>query len=110
MTYPKGVEAQIYDWELLKSNIKYVVICEGELDRLLLLSEGIPAVTSTHGVNTFKKSWLDELKRVGKIVVCFDNDSAGKAVCQSMSLMKSQLNDGRAPSEYPPETGNNWIR
>ena len=38
ITYPKGAEAQLYDWEnLTKPNIR-TVVCEGELDRLLLHS------------------------------------------------------------------------
>lgn len=79
ITYPKGSIAQIYDWEILKKNTELIVICEGELDRLLLISKGLSAITSTHGVNTFKKEWVEELKAIKKIAVCFDNDQAGKS-------------------------------
>ena len=72
-TYPKGNKAQIYGWEILKKNPKYIVICEGELDRLLLLSKKLNAITSTHGANTFKREWIDKLHEIEKIVVCFDN-------------------------------------
>jgi len=57
MTYPSGIEAQLYDWEILKSNPDKLIICEGELDRLLLISKGIPAITGTHGAGTFKDEW-----------------------------------------------------
>ncbi|NQT29592.1 MAG: toprim domain-containing protein [Candidatus Saganbacteria bacterium] len=77
-TYPKGIETQLYDWEILQNNDKLIVICEGELDRLLLISKGIPAITSTHGAMTFKKEWLDLLGKGKKIYICFDNDEAGK--------------------------------
>ncbi|MHB8276496.1 MAG: toprim domain-containing protein [Candidatus Humimicrobiaceae bacterium] len=78
MTYPRGAVAQIYDWETLKNNSKYIVICEGELDRLLLISKGIPAITSTHGVMAFKEYWAKEFSNIESIYVCFDNDMAGK--------------------------------
>lgn len=83
MTYPKTtesqkIESQIYDWQALKSPLEKIVICEGELDRLLLTSKGIPAITSTHGAGTFKNEWLDALKGIKQVYVCFDNDDAGK--------------------------------
>lgn len=78
VTYPRGIKAQIYDWEMLQKPLERVVICEGELDRLLLVSRGITAITSTHGAGTFKDEWLDALKEVKQIYICFDNDDAGK--------------------------------
>jgi len=42
MTYPKGIEAQIYGWDTLASNPEKIIICEGEMDRLALLSQNIP--------------------------------------------------------------------
>ncbi|MFA4942072.1 MAG: hypothetical protein WC564_00320, partial [Patescibacteria group bacterium] len=59
ITYPKGIEAQIYGWEMITNDNDLLVICEGELDRLLLLSKGIPAITSTHGAMTFKEEWRE---------------------------------------------------
>jgi len=64
ITYPKGVEAQIYGWETLAGNTERILICEGEMDRLALLSKGIPAITSTHGAMTFKKEWSEMI--IGK--------------------------------------------
>lgn len=78
-TYPKGVEAQIYDWEKLAAPEEKLIICEGELDRLALESISIPAITSTHGAMTFKQEWIEEFKdKNTKIYVCYDNDDAGK--------------------------------
>ena len=76
ITYPKGVEAQLYGWETLIN--KKIIICEGEMDRLLLLSKGIPAITSTHGAMTFKEEWVKEIGKNKEIYVCFDNDETGK--------------------------------
>lgn len=93
MTYPEGIKSQIYDWEILKTPLEKIVICEGEFDRLLLISKGIMAITSTHGVGTFKDEWLDALKAVKQVYVCFDNDDAGKKGAEK--LMQKLLNIGR---------------
>jgi len=77
MTYPGGVEAQIYDWQTLENVTDKIVVCEGELDRLLLMSKGIAAVTSTHGAGTFKKGWVECVQKWPKVYVGFDNDEAG---------------------------------
>lgn len=55
ITYPKGAKAQIYDWKTLNNAGERIVISEGELDKLLLQSKGINAITSTHGALTFKE-------------------------------------------------------
>ena len=58
----------LHEWDML-SNIdtdKQLVISEGEMDRLLLLSKGVPAITSTHGAMTFKEGGLRNLEKGGK--------------------------------------------
>jgi hypothetical protein len=78
MTYPeKAGGAQIYDWEMLQKTTDRIIICEGELDRLALLSRDIPAVTSTHGATTFKQEWAEKFKNCKKIYICYDNDEPG---------------------------------
>lgn len=87
ITYPKGAEAQLYDWETLtKLNIP-LVICEGEMDRLLLLSKGISAVTSTHGAMTFKDDWIKKVDKGRHIYICFDNDEAGRKGSERVAKM-----------------------
>lgn len=74
--YDKGGQQALYGIHNLKDAVE-VIICEGELDALLLQSNGFCAVTSTGGSQSFKKEWCDEL--LGRtIYVCFDNDLAGK--------------------------------
>lgn len=77
-TYPDGVNAQVYDWEILKENPEFMVICEGEFDRLVLISKGVSAITFTHGAGVFKEEWIEQLKNIKNIYVCYDNDEAGK--------------------------------
>lgn len=76
VTYPKG-QAQLYDWDALKNTNSPLVICEGELDRLLLVGKGVNAITSTHGAGTFKQEWTERLTSFEKIYICFDRDEAG---------------------------------
>jgi DNA primase len=88
ITFPKGeAEAQLYDWEMLANVSSSLIICEGELDRLLLMSKGVSAVTSTHGAGTFKKEWVEKISKDKKIYVCFDNDEAGKKGSERVAKM-----------------------
>lgn len=87
ITYPKGAEAQLYDWEMLTKDNLSLVICEGEMDRLLLLSKGVPAITSTHGAMTFKDEWVEKVGKGRKIYICFDNDEAGKKGSERVAKM-----------------------
>lgn len=87
ITYPKGIEAQIYGWDTLANDTERIVICEGELDRLALLSKNIPAVTSTHGAMTFKQEWCEKIRKSNKVFICFDNDEAGKKGAERTAKM-----------------------
>tara|TARA_Y100000310_G_scaffold287114_1_gene311806 strand:- start:2260 stop:4242 length:1983 start_codon:yes stop_codon:yes gene_type:complete len=79
--HPAGREASLYPLRVLDSTPlreeKRLVICEGELDCLLLLDNGIPAVTGSAGATTFQEEWLDDIPMEMEIVLCFDNDDAG---------------------------------
>jgi len=87
MTYPKGVQAQIYDWQTLQNVTGRIVISEGELDRLLLMSKGKAAITSTHGAMTFKEEWVKDVQKWPKIYVCYDNGEAGEKGAKRVAAM-----------------------
>lgn len=76
-TYSKpGSTAQLYCGHLIKDKDK-VVLTEGELDALVLWSQGIPAVSTTSGaISNYKKDWVELLKDK-EITICYDNDEAG---------------------------------
>lgn len=78
ITWPNGIEAQIYDWESLLTASGKVLICEGEMDALLMKSEGIQAISGTHGAGTVKDQWLEYFKPELEYFICYDNDNAGK--------------------------------
>lgn len=88
ITYPKtGAEAQLYDWEMLENVNGSLMVCEGELDRLALISKGVIAVTSTHGAMTFKEHWAERIQKCGKVYVCFDLDDAGRKGSERVAKM-----------------------
>lgn len=58
-------------------NEDLIVITEGELDALVLESNGISAVSSTGGASSFQKHWKDLFKDKTNIIICLDADEAG---------------------------------
>ncbi|QQR77471.1 MAG: toprim domain-containing protein [Candidatus Moraniibacteriota bacterium] len=105
ITYPKGVSAQLYDWEnLSKPGIDRLVLCEGEMDRLLLESKGIAAVTSTHGAGTFKEEWAEHFSQFSNVFVCYDNDTAGKKGAERAAGLIAELNAPETHIIHLPET------
>jgi len=59
---------------------RYVVVCEGELDTLILWQEGIPAVSSTNGAGGMVSIWekVSSRFRCSRIIIAFDQDEAGR--------------------------------
>src|SRR6266542_3839743 len=78
IAWPKG-HLELYGRENLNDKPTQTIICEGELDRLVLEANGFKAVTSTAGAKTFKKEWAKEFENIPDVYVCFDNDEAGKS-------------------------------
>ena len=75
-TYPSG-KAMLYPMPYLL-NATRIFLCEGEPDVLVMLSHGLIALSSTHGVNTFPEEWLSEFPKDIEIIVAFDLDDAGR--------------------------------
>ena len=74
-----GANAQLYGVENLNIPLTSIVICEGELDCLVLEGRGIPSVTSTAGAGTFKEEWVQYFKGIHEVYICLDNDEAGRS-------------------------------
>ena len=89
-TYDFGATVKLFNIEIL-SKIKKVIICEGELDVLLLKSKGFEAVTSTGGATSFQKDWIPFFNDLD-IYICLDNDKAGRLgtikICQIIPQAK----------------------
>jgi len=84
-TWPSGIKAQIYDWDSLRFAKDKLIICEGEMDSLLLKSKGIPCITNTHGASTAKEEWAEHFKKEIEYFICYDNDEAGKTGTMKMA-------------------------
>lgn len=54
-----------------------VIICEGELDAIVLCQIGFLAVSGTAGASTWKKEWTPFF-RDKHVVICYDSDNAGR--------------------------------
>jgi DNA primase len=55
-----------------------VVICEGEIDAMLLEQHGYRAVTTTGGAGTWKDEWAKFFAHIKKVTIVYDNDKAGQ--------------------------------
>jgi DNA primase len=73
-----GSYAELYGWEVLASEPKQVIICEGEFDRMVLEEKGFLAVTSTGGAGTFRSEWAKAFESIPNVYLCYDNDEAGR--------------------------------
>jgi DNA primase len=62
-----------------------VYLCEGAIDTLTLLGHNFNAV-GIPGINSFKPEWAEMFKNK-KVILCLDNDAAGKASEARISAM-----------------------
>lgn len=86
--YPEGSFITLYPHNLL-SKYKQVVLTEGELDALTLISLKLPGLT-TGGVTSFTERLVPYLKDK-KVYICFDNDSMGKKHALRVANMLSTV-------------------
>ena len=105
-TYPRGSQAQIYPWDVLDNKSEKLIVCEGELDALLLESMEIPAVTSTAGAATFKDEWTAEFRQIKKIYTCYDNDKEGRlGAITTLAKLNNEIDLSLYKIILPPEVG-----
>ncbi len=74
----RGSQTTLYGLESLRSKPQRVVVCEGEFDRLVLLTHGFTALTSTGGAFSFRSEWARYFREIPEVYVCFDRDKAGE--------------------------------
>lgn len=81
IVYPTGVDTLLVgEDELVKSSSSDVLICEGELDRIIATQNGVkmPVVSGGGGAQTFKDEWIDALRNMRNIYICMDRDETGE--------------------------------
>jgi twinkle protein len=80
MQQEKDAEPCLFGWHLIDPKARTVAICEGEIDAMTLHQVGIPALSVNAGAGNhqwIENDW-DRLERFSEILVCFDNDEAGR--------------------------------
>ncbi|MDR2732279.1 MAG: toprim domain-containing protein [Fibromonadaceae bacterium] len=81
----KGTVPFPYNREALDGKHGIIYLCEGAIDTLTLLGHGFNAV-GIPGVNSFKPEWASLFKNK-KVMLCLDNDTAGKAGEERISAL-----------------------
>ena len=99
-----------YNKKVLDGKPGIVYLCEGAIDTLTLLWHNFNAV-GIPGVNSFKPEWVEMFKNK-KVILCLDNDEAGRAAEARISTMlrKAGLEThsfGLLPKD---EDINSWFR
>jgi DNA primase len=99
MLAPAGGHAELYGWERVLSKPEQIIICEGEFDRLVLEAQGFATVTSTGGASTFRPKWAEAFREIPKVLICFDNDAAGRLGAQRVGRLIPHACVVRLPAE-----------
>jgi hypothetical protein len=81
-----------------------VVICEGELDALLMRQHGFNAVTGTGGAGRWRDEWNQRFAR-RDVVVCYDADEAGSAGAARVAAALRGVAERVRVVELPPSSG-----
>lgn len=73
-------EPCLYGWDLVREDVKAVLIVEGELDAMSLYQYGFDALSVNQGAGNHQwiDSDFDRLERFQEIFLWFDNDEAGQ--------------------------------
>ena len=87
---------------------KEIFVVEGEFDAITLLQAGFKNVISgTTGAGNFDPQWIDQLKRLSKIFLCYDPDEAGQKGAQSLAkrlgynrCLNVELPEGQDVNEF----------
>lgn len=76
-------EPCLFGWDVITDDLRFVVICEGEIDAMSFYEYGVPAMSVPFGGGGGnKQQWIEHeyenLDRFSTIYLCLDNDEAGK--------------------------------
>ncbi len=94
--YEKGATVSLYGADHISDN---VVITEGELDTLTLISCGFNACSSTGGALSFQESWT-HLFDGKNVTILYDNDEAGIKGAVKVAFMLHNFTYRWVPPRY----------
>lgn len=82
-------EVRIYGIDnLINDDIKDVIWCEGETDRILSEQYGFPTACPTSGAGSWKPEWIRYFRNKKRVYLAQDNDEAGrnatKKLCEKL--------------------------
>lgn len=100
-------EARLFPVDQLAAD--EVVICEGELDALALISAGFAAITATGGAGTWRDEWSAAFA-AKRTTVCFDHDDAGQKGAASVAASLARAGAGAEVrvAEWPEDRRAKW--
>lgn len=73
--------------QLAKSASTDVLVCRGELDRIVAIQEGVkmPVVTGGNLIRTFKDEWIEALKNMRNIYLCLGESDVSKRGAEELA-------------------------
>ncbi len=76
----------LFNGDAIKNHRDSIIICEGELDAIILIQNGFENVVgATNGAGAFDPEWIDQLKPVKRIYLAYDPDEAGQKGARSLA-------------------------
>ena len=109
MSFSKGYgAARPYPIQNLHHN--HLVLCEGELDALALISQGIPAITVTGGAGAASEPLAVEAKSAGveQVTLAMDHDLAGAQGADRYRDSLEKQGIGVKTIMWPSERDRGW--
>ncbi|MBW1697847.1 MAG: AAA family ATPase [Deltaproteobacteria bacterium] len=80
-----GCESILFNCDCLKAQ-QEIFLTEGELDAITLIQAGIEnTVSGTTGAGSFDPEWIDILKPLKRIYLCYDADDSGQQGARSLA-------------------------
>lgn len=88
---------ELYGWERVMSQREGIVICNGEMSRLILESRGIAAVSVPAGVSSLPNEWCRLLSQIPVLYICL---TPTETTLVSMSALRAAIPHAR---QIPPQ-------
>ena len=97
----KGMNSpRLFPIQVLDENPEEIIICEGELDALIAIQNGFPAITRTGAANVWKKAWNGVF--LGKVIyLAHDADETGQEANHRLSLQLAKVAKAVYEIEWP---------
>ena len=99
ITSDAAAKHELYGWETLARTPHRVVICEGELDRLVLEARGFPAVTCAAGTGRFSEEWAQFFAPIRHVFVCFNRTASSDNAAKGVQFVLPRARIAKLPAE-----------